>query len=272
MPGVRAGHGGRRDGVPASLHPVAEAIPFHRIETVFLDAGNTLVSIDFPRVAEEASSCGLRVDAETLRRAEARARPAVSRRAHERGRTEGEDAFSAYLRFVVDAIPEAGDWSGERRDELVRDLAPRVREPGASFRLWCWVLPGTEEALTRLRALGLRLVVVSNADGTIERGLDELALGDHFEAVIDSHVIGAEKPDPAIFHRAMDHVGAAADSTLHVGDLYHADVLGARAAGLHALLLDPYSDWGPLDCVTAPDLIALAERFEAHAPVTRRSR
>ncbi len=247
-------------------------IPFHRIETVFLDAGNTLVSIDFPRVAEEAARCGLTVDAPTLRRAEARARPAVSKRAHERGRTEGEDAFASYLGFVVDQIPEAGSWSRARRETLVRDLAPRVREPGASFRLWCWVLPGTEEALTRLRALGLRLVVVSNADGTVERGLDELALGRHFDAVIDSHVIGAEKPDPAIFHRAMEHVGAQPDATLHVGDLYHADVLGARAAGLHALLLDPFADWGPLDCATAPDLIALAETFEAHAPTGKGDR
>jgi putative hydrolase of the HAD superfamily len=79
--------------------------------------------------------------------------------------------------------------------------------------------------------------------------------------------VGFEKPDPRIFTCALERTGARPDHTLHVGDLYHADVLGARAAGLHALLLDPFGDWRDLDCVSAPDLWAVSDLFE-HARET----
>ena len=61
--------------------------------------------------------------------------------------------------------------------------------------------------------------------------------------VIDSALVGYEKPDPRIFAAALERTGADPDRTLHIGDLYHADVVGARTAGIHALLLDPYGDW-----------------------------
>ena len=57
-----------------------ETLPLRSIDTVFLDVGNTLISIDFDWVATELTARGLAVDAETLRRAEAAARPAYSRR------------------------------------------------------------------------------------------------------------------------------------------------------------------------------------------------
>jgi hypothetical protein len=48
-----------------------------------------------------------------------------------------------------------------------------------------------------------------------------------------------------------------------VGDLFHADVVGACAAGVHAALLDPFGDWEELDCEMLSDLPALAERLPA---------
>jgi FMN phosphatase YigB (HAD superfamily) len=48
---------------------------------------------------------------------------------------------------------------------------------------------------------------------------------------------------------------------VHVGDLFHADVAGARAAGVHAVLLDPYGDWPDVDCARARDLGEVAERL-----------
>jgi putative hydrolase of the HAD superfamily len=104
----------------------------------------------------------------------------------------------------------------------------------------------------------LRLVVVSNSDGTVEDGLASLGLRELVHGVVDSAVVGAEKPDPAIFRYALDLAGTEPDRTLHVGDLFSVDVLGARAAGLHAVLLDPYGDWDDVDCPRAPDLQSLA--------------
>ena len=108
-------------------------------------------------------------------------------------------------------------------------------------------------------------MVVSNSDGTVEDGLKDRGLHEYFDAVIDSHVVGFEKPDGRIFECAIAASGARAESTLHVGDLYFADVVGARGAGLHALLLDPFGDWeayGQVDCARLPDILALAERID----------
>jgi putative hydrolase of the HAD superfamily len=64
-------------------------------------------------------------------------------------------------------------------------------------------------------------------------------------AVIDSTVVGIEKPDPRIFALALDALGVPADqvsSVVHVGDSIFADVRGAQAAGIRPLHLDPYGD------------------------------
>ncbi len=234
------------------------AVPFAEIDTVFLDAGNTLVSIDFDRVSSELTRRGVSCESHGLRRAEAAARPRVSARAHEQQGTEGDDAFTAYLAFVFEGLLGEGD----RAEAIAREIGPVLREPGASDRLWCWVLPGTRDALLRLRAQGLRLVVVSNADGSAERGLEARGLRPLLDHVIDSHEVGFEKPDPRIFDAALARAGARPERTLHVGDLYHADVLGARARGIHATLLDPFDDWGELDCLRVADLLELAAHFE----------
>jgi HAD superfamily hydrolase (TIGR01509 family) len=117
-------------------------------------------------------------------------------------------------------------------------------------------LPGVAEALVELRALGLRLVVVSNSDGTAERGLTRLGLRQLVDAIVDSQIVGFEKPDPRIFQHAL--AGRDPATTLHVGDLYSVDVVGARRAGIHALLLDPLGDWPPVDCARLPDVAAVA--------------
>src|SRR5262249_3246892 len=105
--------------------------------------------------------------------------------------------------------------------------------------LWEVVPPEVTPALARFRALGLRLVVVSNANGTVAALFERLGLAARFDHVLDSSVEGVEKPDPVIFRRALERSGARAETTLHVGDLYSIDVVGARAAGVRAVLLDP---------------------------------
>ena len=105
--------------------------------------------------------------------------------------------------------------------------------------LWCSVRERTHEALARLRAAGLRLGVVSNSDGRVEQALDAAGLRDYFDVVVDSALVGVEKPDPAIFRAALDALGVAPEEALYVGDLYEVDVVGARAAGIEAVLLTP---------------------------------
>jgi HAD superfamily hydrolase (TIGR01509 family) len=234
-------------------------IPWDVLDTLFLDAGNTLVSVDFDWVCEELTARGLVCEPEALRRAEAAARPGLSMRLAAGHSTEGENSFALYLQGVLAKLPDPPEPA--RAATLADDLTPVLRVPGHADRLWRSVMRGVPEALETFRALGLRLVVVSNADGSVERGLRAAGVREFFDLVVDSARVGYEKPDPRIFRHALAQAGSDPARTLHVGDLYHADVAGARAAGLHALLLDPWNDWPQPDCERLPDLTALAARL-----------
>jgi len=101
--------------------------------------------------------------------------------------------------------------------------------------------------MRQLRDAGLALAIVSNAEGTMEQALADHRIcqvgdgdGVTVEVVVDSAVVGVAKPDPEIFAIALRELGIAPDRALHVGDSVYFDVEGARAAGVHAVHLDPY--------------------------------
>jgi HAD superfamily hydrolase (TIGR01509 family) len=232
-------------------------IPWDRIDTLFLDAGNTLVSVDFAWVRDELEALGIACRTEEVRRAEAAARPTISNALSARESGEGPGAFLLYLKTVFAHLPAIRQAGVEDVAGIAETLAPILSAPGQNSRLWSHVLPGVRESLARFRARNLRLVVVSNSDGSIEEGLSRLGLRDYFDAVVDSSVVGYEKPDPRIFAHALALVAADPNRTLHVGDMLYADVEGARRAGVHGVLLDPYSDWDECDATRLPDLPAV---------------
>ena len=238
-------------------------IPWAEIDTVFLDVGNTLISIDFDWVAAELTSRGHACAAEDVRRAEAGARPGYSRRLFVDGVEPGADLFRYYLHTMLAGLDVTARLRRSDLDALVTELRTVLRPDGRASVLWRMVMPRVPEALARLRDMGLTLVVVSNSDGTVERSLEEARLRSFLTTVVDSAIAGYEKPDPRIFEAALAHSGARRETTLHVGDLYHADVAGARGAGLHAVLLDPYDDWTVDDVERLPDLWAVAEKLRA---------
>jgi len=242
---------------------VPARLPLAALDTLFLDAGNTLISIDFTIVAHEFAAHGVRAESSEIARAEAAARPALSQWLSGGASQQGADTHFSFLRNVLDHLPAGRALPPPERARIAEAASARIYRPGASDELWNVPLPGVADALAALRAAGLRLVVVSNADGTVERGLTRAGLRGLLDVVIDSHVVGFEKPDPRIFAHALAGSGASPDNTLHVGDLYAADVVGARAAGVHALLLDPHDDWPPVDCARLPDVPALARAILA---------
>ena len=142
------------------------------------------------------------------------------------------DYFMTVIRRV--GVPEA----------QVDAASQTLRRLHHEDHLWTWIQEGAAEALVRVREMGYRLGVVSNADGRVEALLQRLGLAELVEFVIDSHAVGVSKPDPRIFHMGAERLGLAAEECLYVGDLYAIDVLGARAAGLQPLLLDPFDRLG----------------------------
>ena len=243
--------------VPENVRPV----PYADIDTVFLDVGNTLISIDFDRVATELAARRLPCEPASLRRAEAAARPGYSERVFVTGVRPDRSLFHSYLCAIFEQAQSLTSLSAIELEELVTELGPVLRPDGRASALWRMVMPGVPQALERLQQQGLTLAVVSNSDGTCAQSLDEAGLLRYLSFVIDSAEVGVEKPDPRIFEIALTRAGADPRRTIYVGDLYHADVVGARGAGLHALLLDPHGDWPPLDCDRAADLSAVADRL-----------
>jgi HAD superfamily hydrolase (TIGR01549 family) len=102
---------------------------------------------------------------------------------------------------------------------------------------WDQILPGTRDALDRIRQKS-RIAVISNADGGIERVLSRCGIADCFESITDSGIVGFEKPRTEIFAAALRQMKARADEGLYVGDVYSVDYVGARNAGLDAVLFD----------------------------------
>ena len=96
------------------------------------------------------------------------------------------------------------------------------------------VYPDVSEALATLAAGGLTLIAASN--GNV--GLDRVGIGRHISATHYAHEVGAQKPDPRFYALALERFGLAPDRVLVVGDRLDNDYEPARAAGLHAVLID----------------------------------
>ena len=145
------------------------------------------------------------------------------------GGLEGEAGF--WRRFVEEVFGRAG---GKGLPEpLLHGLIAHFRED----KHWK-VYPETREVLSALRGAGMTLLVVSNWDSTLPRLLERLELAPFFDGVVVSAVFGASKPSRAIFDEAVRRAGVPHADVLHVGDSLVDDYHGARAAGLHALLVD----------------------------------
>ena len=152
-------------------------------------------------------------------------------------------------------------------DEHEVELAANVLEQTRNAHTWRWPIPESVEALTSLHELGVPMGVVSNASGQIAQvlarsGICQEGEGPHtpVRVVIDSHIVGVAKPDPHIFDFALVHFeGIELNRIAYVGDSVTMDVGGARAAGLHPILLDPYDDHPDADFQRLTSLMELIE-------------
>ena len=80
--------------------------------------------------------------------------------------------------------------------------------------------------------------MISNADGKIAEVLAHCGIGDCFESITDSGIVGKEKPHPAIFDAAIRTLGVPADESIYIGDVYSVDYLGATRFGMQSILFD----------------------------------
>lgn len=217
-----------------------------RRRTVLLDAGGVLLDLDYRFVRRLIAARGCDADVATLQESEAHARTSIERRVREGGRTS--EAWRDYFRFLLARVGADPGWTEEIIDVLW-DAHHRVG-------LWTVAIDGAVETVRALREAGHRVGVVSNAEGRVEQDLRAAGFDGLLETVVDSHVVGVEKPDPKIFAIALERLGADASSAVFLGDVPAVDVEGARAAGIAPILLDRHDLYPDVD---APRLRAIAQ-------------
>jgi putative hydrolase of the HAD superfamily len=210
-------------------------VAFDGFDAILFDAGGILVLPDPTVLGPLLAYFGGDPAIERHRRAHYWAMAAKS------AAGSGEKLWDEYDHAYVESIGVA---AADRNAAAV--VLGRTRNP----YLWRWPIADSVDALRALHDAGVPIGVVSNASGQIADVLwrsEVCQVGDGpgvpVRVVIDSHVVGFEKPSPLIFEAALAHfAGIDRTRVAYVGDSVTMDIGGARAAGLHPILLDPYDD------------------------------
>lgn len=211
----------------------------NRLQKPYLlfDAGGALVFPDHPLLARLAREEGVQVTGQQLFEAHFQLIHAIDSQARHNGRLVVEWP-KGYAATLSEHLGWPADTAGQ--------IEAKAREEDRKRSLWTFTFPWVAKTLAALAEAGYRMSVISNADGRAPTILQELGLAGYFEAIFDSHIVGVEKPDPAIFALAFAELGIKPEAALYVGDVFFIDVWGANRAGLGAVHLDPlglYQDW-----------------------------
>ena len=210
------------------------------MKAIIFDAGNTLIWLDHDFIVELLREHGVEADAGRIIAAEYEAKRVLDDMVRAGRAGTDESRGQVYFREIFRQVGVPGD--------AFAPLAKRLWARHAEHNLWGGVRERTAETLEELRRRGLRLGVISNADGRVDALLEAVGLRPHFDFVIDSALVGMEKPDPRIFRMGLERLGVEPEEAVYVGDIYEIDVVGARAAGMTAVLVDPLGRWTELDC------------------------
>jgi HAD superfamily hydrolase (TIGR01549 family) len=212
-----------------------------RIATLFLDAGGVLCHPSWTRVSAALAAHGIVVSREALAAAE----PYAKREIDTDSVVKATDDHKRGWLYFNRVLELAGVSVCDATDAAIAD----IRAYHGQHNVWEDVPADVPPTLAALRGLGVKLVVVSNANGRLGALFDRVGLTRYFDVILDSHDWGLEKPDPRLFAIALQQSNSDPLSTAHVGDIFHIDVAGARAAGLaEGILLDTAGLYPDVDC------------------------
>lgn len=225
------------------------------VDAILLDVGGIFHLPAHDAISGALSRCGFDTDRSLIDRAHyAGAARFVTTYS---GNLDWPRFWDEYLDAYVGALRVPDALRADAREHLASEFA------GAG--IWTRVVEGSKQALAGLRATGTRLGVVSNADGSVGARLREQEVlqvgsgaGVQVECVIDSGEVGVQKPDPRIFRIALDAMSVEARNAWYVGDMPGIDVVGARAAGLRPIVMDPFGFHNGADYATAGSLSDVA--------------
>jgi putative hydrolase of the HAD superfamily len=133
----------------------------------------------------------------------------------------------------------------------------RKRWPELEAEIPLALYPDAEPTLVGLQAKGYLLGLVSNAPADTGQVVDALGITRYLDTVVISGAVGYTKPHPEIFRIALRNVEVSPAEAVHVGDLYEADVVGARNAGVEGILIDRDGSRPGLDCPCMRSLLEI---------------
>ncbi len=225
-----------------------------KIKAVFFDSGNTLIYPRLEELAQELTRTGYPATVEDFHAAERAGKakldewlwPQITR--GEVPRQIDHYYWTEYLRALVVRV-------GVPTAEQLR-VAHDVAEGFRDITLWSRVLPETPPFLESLRERGYYLGVISNSIGTMQQQLERVGLARYFKIIIDSALVGVEKPHPEIFSIALSRAGVEPSESVFVGDTHATDIGGARLAGLTGVLIDRVGAYSQVEC---PRILSLPE-------------
>ena len=220
-----------------------------KLRFIFFDVGNTLLfpnrsSILAPIPASQHPSL------ETWQAIERR-----TKQEFDRGLMSGKVDHSFWWTFHTYLLQEIN-----APDDRVRDTLIANTQNSAN---WDQILPGTREALDRI-ASQYAIAVISNSDGGIDAVLRRCGICECFASITDSGIVGHEKPHPEIFAAALRAMKAAPSESLYVGDVYSLDYVGARNAGMDAVLFDVAGTYRGREFPRVESLAELEAWLKAH--------
>lgn len=196
-----------------------------RFRTIFFDVGNTLLFPNRQRILEPLPA-QLHPTLPQWQALERKTKLAFDR---EMQSGNGRVDHSFWWTFHTSLLQEASSSHEAMLNSLIQNTQNSAN--------WDQILPGTRESIERIAAKHA-VAVISNADGKIDAVLTRCGICDCFQTITDSGIVGHEKPHPAVFEAALEKMQAKPDESLYVGDVYSVDYVGARNAGMHAILFD----------------------------------
>lgn len=156
-----------------------------------------------------------------------------------------EDRYREDDTFWTDEAETSAVWVGMygllcRRLGITEDaelLARRVYEEFGDALRWR-LYDDVPRTFARLKGRGLKIGIISNWDSRLRAVVSGLGLGSYVDDVVCSADVGLRKPDPRIFELACERIDVVPAHAAHVGDHHYADIVGAEAVGMTAILID----------------------------------
>jgi len=221
-------------------------------EAILFDLDDTLLIEDAAsnRAWEEtarlfAEKTGLCDSADLLQRIRASARWFWSDPVRSKGAVAS--FFEARKTYVKKALQELGC----NDEKLAVEIVDRFSE---TKDLYIDFYPGAEKIVREISDRGFKMALLTNGDAVVQRQrVERFKIPAYFPVCLIEGEVGFGKPDPRIFHLAMEKLDVNPEQSWMVGDLLQTDIIGASGVGIHTIWCDYGRKGLPADPPVTPD-------------------